>query len=120
MKALSLQQPWAELIASGRKTIETRTWNTKFKGEFYIHASKTINLKAAKKLKVKNFVTGALIGKARLVDVKKYKNSKDFQKDNKKHLALAKYKPYGYILKNAKRIKPIKYKGALNFFDVQF
>ena len=41
MKAISLKQPWASLIVSGRKTIELRTWNTKFRGEFYIHASKT-------------------------------------------------------------------------------
>lgn len=26
MKALSVKQPWASLIASGRKTIELRTW----------------------------------------------------------------------------------------------
>ncbi len=119
MKALSLQQPWAELIVSGKKTIETRTWNTKFRGEFYVHASKTVNKIACKKLNVKNFVTGAIIGKANLVDVKNYKNSKEFQKDNNKHLALAKYKPYGYLLKNIKRIKPIEYKGQLNFFEVK-
>lgn len=119
MKALSLQQPWAELIVSGRKTIETRTWNTKFRGKFYIHASKTVNVAAAKKLGVKNPVAGAFIGTAKLTDVKEYKNSKEFQKDNKKHLALSKYKRYGYLLKDVKRIKPKPYKGQLSFFEVK-
>jgi ASC-1-like (ASCH) protein len=40
---LSLRQPYAELVAVGRKTIETRTWNTNFRGKFLIHASKTID-----------------------------------------------------------------------------
>ena len=39
MKALSLRQPWASLIAEGRKTIETRTWRTRYRGPLAIHAS---------------------------------------------------------------------------------
>lgn len=38
-KALSIKQPWASLIAHGIKTIENRTWPTKFRGRIYIHAS---------------------------------------------------------------------------------
>lgn len=39
MKTLSLKQPFAELILSGKKKIELRKWNTSFRGEFLIHAS---------------------------------------------------------------------------------
>lgn len=39
MKALSLRQPWAWLVAAGYKTIETRTWGTKYRGLLLIHAS---------------------------------------------------------------------------------
>ena len=42
MKALSLLQPWASLIAVGAKTIETRSWATKYRGLLAIHASKKI------------------------------------------------------------------------------
>lgn len=38
MKALSIKQPWASLIAHGIKDIENRTWKTKFRGRIYIHA----------------------------------------------------------------------------------
>ena len=38
MKALSIKQPWASLIAHGIKDIENRTWKTKFRGKIYIHA----------------------------------------------------------------------------------
>ena len=41
MKAISIKQPWAYLIASGIKDIENRTWKTKFRGRVLIHSSKT-------------------------------------------------------------------------------
>jgi len=39
MKALTIKQPWADLIVSGIKDIENRTWRTKFRGRIYVHAS---------------------------------------------------------------------------------
>lgn len=38
-KVLTLRQPWLELVLAGHKTIETRTWQTKFRGRLYLHAS---------------------------------------------------------------------------------
>jgi hypothetical protein len=40
VKVLSLWQPWASLIALGVKTIETRSWATKYRGPLGIHAAK--------------------------------------------------------------------------------
>lgn len=40
MKALTIKQPWASLIAHGIKDIENRTWKTNFRGRIYIHCSK--------------------------------------------------------------------------------
>jgi len=39
-RILSVQQPWATLLASGRKTIETRTWRTDYRGLLFIASSK--------------------------------------------------------------------------------
>ena len=39
MKAFSIKQPWASLIAHGIKDIENRTWRTHFRGRIYIHSS---------------------------------------------------------------------------------
>jgi activating signal cointegrator 1 len=39
MKALSVKQPWAELIASGDKQVETRSVPTHHRGPLAIHAS---------------------------------------------------------------------------------
>lgn len=42
MKALTIYQPWASLIALGAKKIETRSWPTSYRGPLAIHASKAI------------------------------------------------------------------------------
>jgi hypothetical protein len=40
MKAITLTQPWATLVAIGAKKIETRSWNTNYRGPLAIHAAK--------------------------------------------------------------------------------
>lgn len=40
MKALTLTQPWASLVAIGAKTIETRSWRTNYRGPLLIHAAR--------------------------------------------------------------------------------
>lgn len=42
MKALTLRQPWASLVALGVKTIETRGWSTSYRGPLAIHAAATV------------------------------------------------------------------------------
>jgi hypothetical protein len=42
MKALTLTQPWATLIALGEKRVETRGWSTPHRGPILIHAAKTL------------------------------------------------------------------------------
>lgn len=42
MKALTIQQPWATLIAIGAKHIETRSWSTNYRGPLAIHAGKSM------------------------------------------------------------------------------
>lgn len=40
MKAITLTQPWATLVALGKKRIETRSWSTRYRGPLAIHAAK--------------------------------------------------------------------------------
>lgn len=40
MKTLTVRQPHASLIALGVKTIETRSWSTRYRGPLLIHAGK--------------------------------------------------------------------------------
>ena len=72
MKCLSLRQPYADLLARGEKAIELRKWNTKFRGEFLIHASKNIDIEACERLNINDneLTKGTIIGSAFLYDVK--------------------------------------------------
>ena len=118
MKVLSLKQPWAELILQGRKKIEIRKWNTKFRGEFLVHSSKIPDKDSMKKFGFKNLPCGFIIGKAELIEVKDYrKNKNEFINDKDLHLGDESYGKFGFILKNVKRINPVFAKGKLGFWD---
>ncbi len=122
MKCLSVSQPFADLIISGKKTIELRKWNTNFRGEFLIHAPLKIRIEDCKRLKInKKFVTGAIVGKAELYNVKKYNSKKEIKEDQKFHFASKSFhdRTFGFLLKNSKSFRiPIPFKGQLGFFDV--
>ena len=81
MKALSLLQPWASLVVLGHKKVETRSWNTKYRGELLIHAStgkkpnqRSIHLDFQQHFfdlqlpHFKDLPFGAIIGKVNLID----------------------------------------------------
>jgi len=123
LKCLSVSQPFADLIISGKKTIELRKWNTNFRGEFLIHAPLKIRTEDNKRLKInKKFVTGAIVGKAELYDVKKYNSKKEIKDDKQFHFAGKNFqdRTFGFMLKNSKLFRiPIPYKGKLGFFEVE-
>ena len=123
MKCLSISQPFADLVISGEKSIELRNWNTNFRGEFLIHAPIKIRTEDSKRLKIKKkLVTGAIVGKATLYDVKKYSSVKEIKMDQKFHHSSKNFynKKFGFILKNAKPFRiPIPWKGQLGFFEVK-
>ncbi len=122
LKCLSVSQPFAELIISGKKIIELRKWNTNFRGAFFIHAPIKIRRDDCKRLKInQKLVTGVIIGKAELYEVKKYNSIMEIKADQKFHLASKSLhdRTYGFMLKNAKSFRiPIPCKGQLGYFDV--
>lgn len=124
MKCLSVSQPYADLIIQGKKTIELRTWNTKFRGEFLVHAPLRIKTETCKKLGIdkENLRTGVIIGRAELYDVKVYNTTNELKSDYNKHFASREFldHKYGFLLKNPKELRvPIPYKGSLGFFEAR-
>ena len=61
MKALSVLNPWAWLLATGAKRFETRCWATDFRGRFAIHASKQFG-KKFQELCFEEFFDSAVFG----------------------------------------------------------
>ena len=120
MKALSLKQPFAELILQGKKTIELRKWNTKFRGEFLIHASKSPDELSMKKFGFEELPCGFIVGKANLINVKHYNSEEEHSKDKGLHLASSDWGDFGFVLESVERIEPISAKGKLNFWNFDY
>lgn len=85
MKALTIKQPWATLIALGEKKVETRSWKSKYRGPLLIHAGKSINKKSCLREPIKsvlekygytekNLPTGVIIAKCELINCIKMKD----------------------------------------------
>ena len=120
MKVLSLKQPWDELILQGKKKIEIRKWNTNFRGEFLIHASKKTDTAAMKKFGFDDLPCGFIVGKAKLVSVKHYKDDEDFEKDRELHLATREWGTYGFILEDVERVEKVPARGMLGFWEFNY
>lgn len=132
VKALSLLQPWATLIAIGAKTIETRSWATKYRGPLAIHASKGLPKKglpwhesfdkALAETGINGLMEcprGAVIATCKLVDcVKTEVIAGALQGTNE--LMFGDYEPgrYAWILEDIKPLpEPIPAKGMLGLWE---
>lgn len=146
MKAITLIQPWASLIAFGEKKIETRSWNTNYKGPLLIHAGKKVEHDLCQQQPFKDVLlkhgivfkdqmpTGVIIAKCELVDCAQIqflnKNSayidtdiKDRRIVEKNELAFGDYTPgrFAWILDNVEIInEPIPAKGKLGLWEFKF
>ena len=122
MKCLSVSQPYADLIVQGKKTIELRSWNTRFRGEFLIHAPLKVKVDACRRLGIatEGLRTGAILGRVELYDVKAYRTRGEVRSDYQLHLAGKEYfgHKYGFMLRNPKELRiPIPFKGRLGYFE---
>ena len=116
MTALCLQQPWAELVACGRKTIETRTWNTPYRGSLLIVASKKPDERALDVFPdVGSWPRGEAIAIAKVVNVRP-------MTEEDEDAACCGWYPgaFAWELEEVERIRfPFKVKGRLGLFDVE-
>ena len=130
MKALSLLQPYASLIAVGAKKIETRSWSTKYRGPLAIHASRSNKNRLLRYLEP--FLTrlkgigllplGAIVATCDLVDCIKMtpefidlvKSAKGYEID----FGVYAVGRCAWILENIKPLeKPIPAKGKLSLWE---
>ena len=71
--ALSIRQPWASLIMSGKKSIEVRSWSTRYRGRLIVHAGRKADDLAANYLGVKSEqYRGGYLGAVELDSIKPF------------------------------------------------
>ena len=78
MKAITIKQPWATLIAVGEKKFETRSWKTAHRGQLAIHAGKSIDKDAYEEFEdvlkrhgynsIKDLPTGVVLATVDLIE----------------------------------------------------
>lgn len=129
MRVISLKQPWATLIALGEKSIETRSWATKYRGEIAIHASKTIDKKRFEQPTFKRVLkkhgitdisqipTGVILAVANLVDVKTTDELKKIINRQEKILGIYTNGRVGWMLEDIKSVTPIPVNGKLGVWE---
>ena len=125
MKVLSIKQPYASLIAYGIKKYEFRTWNTKYRGEILIHASKSVDKKAMEEFKCYNldYPLGCIIAKVNIIDSVKVDD--DFRGVLKSENSLVynhvitdkMWQGYGFKIDYARLVKPIYINGKLGLWN---
>lgn len=105
MKAISVRQPWASMIARGDKTIETRTWRTNYRGDLLIVSTQNP--------KIPGLPTGKALCVVRLYDCHL------MTEDDESEARCSCYdRAWAWCLDHRRRIMPFAVKGALSFYEV--
>ena len=103
-KALSVNQPWANLIASGEKTIETRKWATEYRGPVLIVSTKKPPEPGP---------AGCAVALVDLVDCREFKDTDEDAARCEVPLGTM-----AWCLANIRRVEPIEIRGQHRLYDV--
>ncbi len=105
MKALSIKGHWAVKILEGKKTIETRTWKTNYRGKILLCASQS----------PESEISGKAFAVADLVDCKPMNKGDEFWACCRVYP-----KANSWFLENVTPIKQFDVKGQLGLFEVEY
>jgi hypothetical protein len=120
MKALSIRHPWVDLILAGTKTIEIRTWATRYRGPLLLHASGAYGIserEAAARLRLPPpdpLTLGAIVGIAELVDCRPVRKE-DWKSAGLPPLA---GKLWAWVLAEPRPVGPVAQAGSRTLFDI--
>lgn len=112
MKALSVRQPWASLIAWGDKTVEHRSWSTAHRGPLLIHASGRPFVAEDDEGERVALPYGVIVARVELVGVR------EFAPDDCKAAGMGEFVPgFAWLLKNPVQLVPVRAKGKLHLWE---
>jgi hypothetical protein len=119
--ALSVRQPWAELIISGRKPIEIRTWETDYRGRIWIHAGLHVDEALDAHFQLGDLYRGGFIGSVELtsidpIDARRWEVWRD------RHHIAGPFQPdlFGWVLGSPRRLRsPVRAAGRLGLYRLQ-
>ena len=128
--ALSLKQPWAALLVSGRKTMEVRRWQTARRGRILIHAARVSDDRPQAWAHVDAELDslarqrGGFVGMADLIGCTSYRDLETFVRDRAQHLNEPEwFAPpvlYGFAFAQPQLVPFQRYPGWMRFFPVEW
>lgn len=123
MKAITICQPYAEMIRRGEKRIENRTWPTVYRGQLYIHAGKSRGWwdDEIDRKRYPNAAWGAVVAIAKLANCVKVEAIQEGRYDDiypwaREHVHAN--GPWCWILESVTPIGPWPWRGAQGLFDI--
>lgn len=129
MKALTIIQPFAELIATGEKRVENREWYTPYRGPIAIHAGKAKQYEGrpveaianSYGLKASALAYGAIIATAEITDCLHVQQINRLPKTSPLYWLMDHEHAHGtycWVLANVKRLEqPVPCRGALGLWE---
>lgn len=127
--ALSLKQPWAALLATGKKTVEVRSWSTRVRGRVLIHAARIPDDRPEawqwvdEALRPLTQLGGGIIAEAELLDCRSYRSLETFAADRAQHLNENDWFQtrdlFGFVFQNVKIVPFRACPGNVRFFTVE-
>ena len=120
MKALSIRHPWVDLILAGSKTIEIRTWSTRYRGPLLLHASGAYGIserEAAARLRLPApdpATMSAVVGIAELVDCR-LARKEDWKSAG---LPPLEGKLWAWVFAEPRPVGPVFHAGNRTLFDI--
>jgi uncharacterized protein (UPF0264 family) len=125
---LSMRQPWATLLAYGRKSVEVRRWPTRVRGRVLIHAARLPDERpeawdlVSPDLRTVAAQSGGVVGEAFLDECLAYRTPEQFAADRTRHLnPAAWFVPpvmYGFVFSRPQILAFRPYSGQTRFFRV--
>jgi hypothetical protein len=131
---ITLTQPWASLMAPGWKTIETRSWSTRYRGPIAIHAAKAFPKDCRGRIadeyfgpmlytggyhRAEQLPVGKILAVCYLEDCQPAEDI--YPRISEMERAFGDYSPgrFGFITSDLRRLKtPVPFKGALGIRQI--
>jgi len=118
--ALSVRQPWAELIVSGRKRLEIRAWQRSYRGRIWVHAGKHVDERLDASFGMRGLYRGGFIGSVDItavepLDERRWEAWREWHQDS------GPFQPgtFAWVLANPRTfVSPVPGPGGLGLFDV--
>lgn len=121
LPVLSIRQPWASLVVCGVKTLELRTWWSRYRGWMWIHCARHVDRVAMRQLQLDegDFDFGGIIGLAHLSTCHRITAATDFERRRVEHRSAGCFVDscFGWVLSDSISLdRIIECRGFLGLF----